>query len=144
MPACLAAQATGQLRVERVELRRRQARGQVEALTKGAVEFEPVGTTAQVDRGQGQGAALLAELLLEGAAGFGTSAALAAPFLMAIGMSPIAAVTAAMLGHVIGVTFGVDGSTLMDGGLPVIGATAEVEDTDGDGFAEVVELDTED
>jgi lactate permease len=58
-------------------------------------------------------------LLLEGAAGFGTSAALAAPFLMAIGMSPVTAVTAAMLGHVIGVTFGAVGTPL----VPMVAAS---------------------
>lgn len=58
-------------------------------------------------------------LLLEGAAGFGTSAALAAPFLMAIGMSPLTAVTAAMLGHVIGVTFGAVGTPI----VPMVAAS---------------------
>lgn len=52
-------------------------------------------------------------LLLEGAAGFGTAAALAAPFLVALGMTPIAAVTAAMLGHAVGVTFGAVGTPLV-------------------------------
>jgi len=52
-------------------------------------------------------------LLLEGAAGFGTSAALAAPFLVAIGMGPVAAVTAAMLGHIVGVTFGAVGTPVV-------------------------------
>ena len=58
-------------------------------------------------------------LLLEGAAGFGTSAALAAPFLMAIGMSPITAVTAAMLGHIVGVTFGAVGTPI----VPMVAAS---------------------
>ena len=52
-------------------------------------------------------------LLLEGAAGFGTAAALAAPFLVALGMSPLAAVVAAMLGHVVGVTFGAVGTPIV-------------------------------
>jgi lactate permease len=52
-------------------------------------------------------------LLLEGAAGFGTAAALAAPFLVALGMSPLTAVTAAMLGHVVGVTFGAVGTPIV-------------------------------
>ena len=52
-------------------------------------------------------------LLLEGAAGFGTSAALAAPFLVAIGMGPVAAVTAAMIGHILGVTFGAVGAPVV-------------------------------
>jgi lactate permease len=58
-------------------------------------------------------------LLLEGAAGFGTAAALAAPFLVALGMSPIAAVTAAMLGHTVGVTFGAVGTPI----VPQVAAT---------------------
>ncbi len=52
-------------------------------------------------------------LLLEGAAGFGTSAALAAPFLVAIGMTPVAAVTAAMVGHIVGVAFGAVGTPVV-------------------------------
>ena len=58
-------------------------------------------------------------LLLEGAAGFGTSAALAAPFLMAIGMSAVTAVTAAMLGHIVGVTFGAVGTPI----VPMVAAS---------------------
>ena len=58
-------------------------------------------------------------LLLEGAAGFGTSAALAAPFLLAIGMGPVAAVTAAMVGHVVGVTFGAVGTPV----VPMVAAS---------------------
>jgi lactate permease len=58
-------------------------------------------------------------LLLEGAAGFGTAAALAAPFLVALGMSPVTAVTAAMLGHMVGVTFGAVGTPV----LPQVAAT---------------------
>ena len=58
-------------------------------------------------------------LLLEGAAGFGTSAALAAPFLIAIGMAPVPAVTAAMIGHVLGVTFGAVGTPV----VPMVAAS---------------------
>ena len=58
-------------------------------------------------------------LLLEGAAGFGTSAALAAPFLMAIGMSAVSAVTAAMVGHILGVTFGAVGTPV----VPMVAAS---------------------
>ncbi len=58
-------------------------------------------------------------LLLEGAAGFGTSAALAAPFLIAIGMGPVAAVTAAMVGHILGVTFGAVGTPV----VPMVAAS---------------------
>ena len=58
-------------------------------------------------------------LLLEGAAGFGTSAALAAPFLVALGMTPLAAVVAAMIGHIIGVTFGAVGTPV----VPMVAAS---------------------
>jgi len=49
-------------------------------------------------------------LFMEGAAGFGTSVALAAPFLVAAGFTPVAAVVAAMIGHVVGVSFGAIGT----------------------------------
>jgi lactate permease len=49
-------------------------------------------------------------LFMEGAAGFGTSVALAAPFLVAAGFGPVSAVVAAMIGHVIGVSFGAIGT----------------------------------
>jgi lactate permease len=52
-------------------------------------------------------------LFLEGAAGFGTPVALAAPFLVAIGFSPLAAVTAALIGHASGVSFGAVGTPVM-------------------------------
>ena len=44
-------------------------------------------------------------LLIEGAAGFGTPVALAAPFLVAAGFKPVTAVVAAMLGHASAVPF---------------------------------------
>jgi lactate permease len=49
-------------------------------------------------------------LFMEGAAGFGTSVALAAPFLVAAGFGPVSAVVAAMIGHVVGVSFGAIGT----------------------------------
>jgi lactate permease len=49
-------------------------------------------------------------LFMEGAAGFGTSVALAAPFLVAAGFTPVPAVVAAMIGHVVGVSFGAIGT----------------------------------
>lgn len=52
-------------------------------------------------------------LFLEGAAGFGTPVALAAPFLVAVGFPPIAAVTAALVGHAAGVSFGAIGTPVM-------------------------------
>ena len=52
-------------------------------------------------------------LLLEGAAGFGTAAALAAPFLVALGFSPLRAVGAALVGHAVGVSFGAVGTPIL-------------------------------
>lgn len=61
-------------------------------------------------------------LFLEGAAGFGTPVALAAPFLVAAGFPPVAAVAAAMVGHAAGVSFGAVGT-------PVVAQVAMVEST---------------
>ncbi|MFQ3678430.1 MAG: L-lactate permease [Fimbriimonadaceae bacterium] len=52
-------------------------------------------------------------LFMEGAAGFGTSAALAAPFLLAAGFSPVQAVTIALVGHAVGVSFGAVGTPIL-------------------------------
>ncbi|MET3861137.1 lactate permease [Dietzia sp. 2505] len=52
-------------------------------------------------------------LFLEGAAGFGTPVALAAPFLVAAGMPPVSAVAAALLGHAAGVSFGAIGTPVL-------------------------------
>ncbi|NDL60256.1 L-lactate permease [Phytoactinopolyspora mesophila] len=52
-------------------------------------------------------------LFLEGAAGFGTPVALAAPFLVAAGFRPVAAVCAAMVGHAVGVSFGAVGTPVL-------------------------------
>jgi lactate permease len=49
-------------------------------------------------------------LFMEGAAGFGTPVALAAPFLVAAGFRPVMAVTAALVGHAAGVSFGAVGT----------------------------------
>lgn len=49
-------------------------------------------------------------LFMEGAAGFGTPVALAAPFLVAAGFQPVTAVTAALIGHAAGVSFGAVGT----------------------------------
>jgi lactate permease len=58
-------------------------------------------------------------LFIEGAAGFGTSAALAAPFLVSAGFRKIDAVTIALVGHSVGVSFGAVGTPI----LPQIAAT---------------------
>jgi lactate permease len=52
-------------------------------------------------------------LFLEGAAGFGTPVALAAPFLVASGFRPVTAVTAALIGHAAGVSFGALGTPVV-------------------------------
>lgn len=52
-------------------------------------------------------------LFMEGAAGFGTSVALAAPFLVGSGFSPLSAVVAAMIGHIVGVSFGAVGTPIV-------------------------------
>ncbi|GIG54976.1 L-lactate permease [Demequina activiva] len=49
-------------------------------------------------------------LLIEGAAGFGTPVALAAPFLVAAGFKPVTSVVAAMLGHASAVPFAAVGT----------------------------------
>jgi lactate permease len=64
-------------------------------------------------------------LFLEGAAGFGTPVALAAPFLVAAGFPPVAAVTAALIGHAAGVSFGALGT-------PVIAQVAATDLTGSD------------
>ncbi|MDQ3364470.1 MAG: L-lactate permease [Myxococcota bacterium] len=51
-------------------------------------------------------------LFLEGAAGFGTPVALAAPFLVSAGFKPIQAVTLALIGHAAGVAFGAIGTPI--------------------------------
>ena len=52
-------------------------------------------------------------LFVEGAAGFGTSAALAAPFLVSAGFARAAAVSIAMIGHAVGVSFGAVGTPVL-------------------------------
>ncbi len=58
-------------------------------------------------------------LFVEGAAGFGTSVALAAPFLVAAGFGRVEAVTIALIGHSVGVSFGAVGTPI----LPQIAVT---------------------
>jgi lactate permease len=52
-------------------------------------------------------------LFMEGAAGFGASVALAAPFLVAAGFRAVDAVTIALIGHVVGVSFGAVGTPIL-------------------------------
>jgi lactate permease len=72
-------------------------------------------------------------LFVEGAAGFGASVALAAPFLVGVGYRPLDAVVVAMLGHAIGVSFGAIGTPVVPQvaatgltGLEIAGATAQL------------------
>lgn len=58
-------------------------------------------------------------LFIEGAAGFGTPVALAAPFLVSVGFQPVQAVTMALVGHAVGSSFGAVGTPI----LPQIAAT---------------------
>lgn len=52
-------------------------------------------------------------LFIEGAAGFGTSVALAAPFLVAAGFGRVEAVSIALIGHAVGVSFGAVGTPIL-------------------------------
>lgn len=59
-------------------------------------------------------------LFIEGAAGFGTPLALAAPFLVSAGFSRVAAVSMALVGHAVGVAFGAVGTPI----IPQIAASS--------------------
>jgi len=52
-------------------------------------------------------------LFMEGAAGFGTPVALAAPLLVSLGFTPLKAVTLALIGHAAGVSFGAVGTPIV-------------------------------
>ncbi len=52
-------------------------------------------------------------LFIEGGAGFGSSVALAAPFLVGVGYRPLEAVVIAMIGHSVGVSFGAIGTPIV-------------------------------
>ncbi len=52
-------------------------------------------------------------LFFEGAAGFGTPVALAAPLLVGLGLPPLQAVVLALLGHAVGVSFGALGTPVL-------------------------------
>lgn len=58
-------------------------------------------------------------MFLEGAAGAGTPAAIAAPFLVGLGFSPIAAATASLISNSVPVSFGGAGVTTIMGSAPV-------------------------
>ena len=70
-------------------------------------------------------------LFVEGAAGFGAPVALAAPFLASAGFKPLEAVTIALIGHTVGVSFGAVGTPVLAqlelvpySGLELAGATS--------------------
>jgi lactate permease len=84
-------------------------------------------------------------LFVEGAAGFGASVALAAPFLVGVGYRPLEAVVVAMLGHAIGVSFGAIGTPIVPqvaatglSGLEIGGATATLHLVTGWGLLAVM------
>jgi lactate permease len=52
-------------------------------------------------------------LFMEGAAGFGTAVALAAPFLVSAGFKRVEAVSMALIGHSVGVSFGAVGTPIL-------------------------------
>ncbi len=52
---------------------------------------------------------------IEGAAGFGTPAAVVAPLLLALGFPALAAVIAALIGHIVAVTYGAVGTPIIVG-----------------------------
>ena len=58
-------------------------------------------------------------LFMEGGAGFGSPVALAAPFLVGIGYTPLVAVVIAMMGNAVGVSFGAIGTPV----VPMVAAT---------------------
>lgn len=65
---------------------------------------------------------------IEGAAGFGTPAAVVAPLLLGLGFPALAAVVAAIIGHIIAVTYGAVGTPIIIGinePLASVGSTRE-------------------
>ena len=61
---------------------------------------------------------------IEGAAGFGTPAAVVAPLLLALGFPALAAVIAALIGHIVAVTYGAVGTPIIIGIEDPLGSTA--------------------
>ena len=71
---------------------------------------------------------LFVPIFMEGAAGAGTPAAIAAPFLVGLGFDPIVAVVAALMSDGVCTSFGGSGLTTMSGGADLV--TAGVSNTD--------------
>ncbi len=63
---------------------------------------------------------------IEGAAGFGTPAAVVAPLLLALGFPALAAVIVALIGHVIAVTYGAVGTPIVIGIAEPIGSVSSI------------------
>lgn len=71
---------------------------------------------------------LFVPIFMEGAAGAGTPAAIAAPFLVGLGFDPIVAVVAALMSDGVCTSFGGSGLTTMSGGADLV--SAGVSNTD--------------
>lgn len=87
--------------------RLQQERGAIEALREGLARLTPKPAL------QGLLVGWLLALFFEGAAGFGTPVALAAPILVGLGFAPVHAVVLALLGHAAGVSFGALGTPVL-------------------------------
>lgn len=105
------------------ELQMRTGRIDILRQAMGAISGDPRVTALLV--------AWFFALFVEGAAGFGTSVALAAPFLVSAGFGRVAAVSIALVGHAVGVSFGAVGTPILPqvsatglGALELAGATA--------------------
>lgn len=83
--------------------------------SSGAIETLRVGLAALTDSTAKQALLVgwLMALFFEGAAGFGTPVALAAPLLVGLGFAPAPAVVLALLGHAVGVSFGALGTPVL-------------------------------
>jgi lactate permease len=87
--------------------RLQQTGGAVDALRDGLARLAPAPALQALLIGW------LLALFFEGAAGFGTPVALAAPLLVGLGFAPVPAVVLALLGHAAGVSFGALGTPVL-------------------------------
>ncbi|MFC7222480.1 L-lactate permease [Halalkalicoccus sp. GCM10025322] len=79
---------------------------------------------------------------IEGAAGFGTPAAVVAPLLLGLGFPALAAVIAAIIGHIIAVTYGAVGTPIIIGIQDPLASTGFQEEISQGGYT-VAEYSTE-
>jgi lactate permease len=77
---------------------------------------------------------------IEGAAGFGTPAAVVAPLLLALGFPALAAVIAAIIGHIIAVTYGAVGTPIIVGIRDPLSQDIYREAITSGGYASVAEF----